>query len=39
MARRSEDGGLVALWQEALEGGDDALRRLVEHLVQNRDIR
>jgi transposase-like protein len=34
MARREEDSGLLALWQEARDGQDDALRRLVEHLVQ-----
>ncbi len=34
MARRGEDTGLLALWQEAVGGEDDALRRLVEHVVQ-----
>ena len=34
MTRRSEDTGLLGLWQEASEGEGDALRLLVEHLVQ-----
>jgi len=34
MTRRSEDTGLLGLWQEACEGEGEGLRRLVEHLVQ-----
>jgi len=34
MARREEDSGVLALWQEAVDGQHDALRRLVEHLVR-----
>ena len=34
MTRRSEDTGLLGLWQEGCGGEGEGLRRLVEHLVQ-----
>ena len=34
MARRDEDSGLLALWQEAQDGDEDGLRLLVEQTLQ-----
>ena len=34
MARRDEDSGLMALWQEAQDGDEDGLRLLVEQTLQ-----
>ena len=34
MARRQQDKGLIALWQEACGDGDDPLRGLLEHMLQ-----
>ena len=34
MARRDDGKGLLALWQEALEDGQDPLRGLLQHILQ-----
>jgi len=34
MARRRDGTGLLGVWQEACEGGEDGLRRLVQHVIQ-----
>ncbi len=34
MARRGQDNGWLALWQEACAEGEDGFRRVLEHVVQ-----
>jgi len=34
MARRGQDKGWLALWQEACAEGEDGFRRVLEHVVQ-----
>ena len=35
MTRRDDGKGLLALWQEALRDGEDPLRGLLQHLLQD----